>query len=165
MDVREKLIELLWEYDQMRMMRMSIEECADRLIQKGLTVGKCKNDTKCSDLAICLDENAKEKTERIVDLMTSFYGVDPGYYGVEAYPLASHLIAHGVTVREWIPVTERLPEIGRKCLIANGEIVKIGWIRPDGVWKTGVRHNDLWGRFSLYPPTHWMPLPEPPKEV
>ena len=100
MDVREKLVELLWEYDQMRMMRMSIEECADRLIPKGLTVRKCENDTKCSDLAICLDENAKEKTERIVDLMTSFYGVDPGYYGVEAYPLASHLIAHGVTVQK-----------------------------------------------------------------
>ena len=100
MDVMEKLVELLWEYDQMRMMRMSIEECADRLIPKGLTVRKCENDTKCSDLAICLDENAKEKTERIVDLMTSFYGIDPGYYGVEAYPLASHLIAHGVTVHE-----------------------------------------------------------------
>ena len=35
---REKLIELLWEYDQMRMMRMSIEECADRLVPKGVTV-------------------------------------------------------------------------------------------------------------------------------
>lgn len=66
--------------------------------------------------------------------------------------------------RRWIPVTERLPEIGRKCLIANGEIVKIGFIRPDGVWKTGVNHNDLWGRFSLYPPTQWMPLPRPQKE-
>ena len=37
---REKLIELLWEYDQMRMMRMSIEECVDRLIPKGVTVQK-----------------------------------------------------------------------------------------------------------------------------
>ena len=35
---REKLIELLWEYDQMRMMRMSIEECVDKLIPKGLTI-------------------------------------------------------------------------------------------------------------------------------
>ena len=38
MDVREKLVELLWEYDQMRMMRMSIEECVDRIIEKGVTV-------------------------------------------------------------------------------------------------------------------------------
>ena len=66
--------------------------------------------------------------------------------------------------RRWIPVTERLPETGRKCLITNGGTVKVGWLRPDGVWKTGVNRNDLWNRFSLYPPTHWMPLPEPPKE-
>lgn len=66
--------------------------------------------------------------------------------------------------RRWIPVAERLPETGRKCLITNGETVKVGWLRPDGVWKTGVNRNDLWNKFSLYPPTHWMPLPEPPKE-
>lgn len=38
---REKLVELLWEFDQMRMMRMSIEECVDRLIPKGVTVQEC----------------------------------------------------------------------------------------------------------------------------
>ena len=66
--------------------------------------------------------------------------------------------------RRWIPVTERLPEIGQKCLIANREIVVRGWLRPDGVWKTGVSSDELWSKFSLYQPTHWMPLPEPPKE-
>ena len=67
--------------------------------------------------------------------------------------------------RRWIPVTERLPEIGRKCLIANREIVVRGWLRPDGVWKTGVSSDEIWSKFSLYQPTHWMPLPEPPKGV
>ena len=38
MGVQEKLVELLWEYDQMRMMRMSIEKCVDRLVTKGVTV-------------------------------------------------------------------------------------------------------------------------------
>ena len=65
--------------------------------------------------------------------------------------------------RRWIPVTERMPEIGQKCLIANRESVVRGWLRPDGVWKTGVSSDELWSKFSLYPPTHWMPLPEPPK--
>ena len=64
----------------------------------------------------------------------------------------------------WISVEERLPEIGRKCLIANSEIVVRGWLRPDGVWKTGVSSDEIWRKFSLHPPTHWMPLPEPPKE-
>lgn len=67
--------------------------------------------------------------------------------------------------RRWIPVTERMPEIGQKCLIANREIVVRGWLRPDGVWKTGVSSDELWSKFSLHTPTHWMPLPEPPKEV
>ena len=65
--------------------------------------------------------------------------------------------------RRWIPVTERMPEIGQKCLIANREIVVRGWLRPDGVWKTGVSSDEIWSKFSLYQPTHWMPLPEPPK--
>ena len=65
--------------------------------------------------------------------------------------------------RRWIPVTERLPDIGQKCLIANREIVVRGWLRPDGVWKTGVSSDEIWSKFSLYQPTHWMPLPEPPK--
>ena len=66
--------------------------------------------------------------------------------------------------RRWIPVTERMPEIGQKCLIANREIVVRGWLRPDGVWKTGVSSDEIWSKFSLYQPTHWMPLPELPKE-
>ena len=82
----------------------------------------------------------------------------------EVERVVNALIANGVTVQEWIPVTERLPEIGRKCLIANREIVVRGWLRPDGVWKTGVSSDEIWSKFSLYPPTHWMPLPEQPKE-
>ena len=38
MTMREKLIELLWKYDQLRMMRMSIEDCADYLIAHGVTI-------------------------------------------------------------------------------------------------------------------------------
>ena len=47
MGMREKLIELLWEYDQMRMMRMSIEECVDKLIANGVTIP-----VRCKDCAV-----------------------------------------------------------------------------------------------------------------
>ena len=97
--------------------------------------------------------------------LVEFLEVDlSGSDGYEPELIADYLIANGVTVQEWIPVTERLPEIGQKCLIANREIVVRGWLRPDGVWKTGVSSDELWSKFSLYQPTHWMPLPEPPKE-
>lgn len=50
--MREKLIELLWMYDQMRMMRMSIEECADYLIANGVTVpvGEIEPDYEAEDV-------------------------------------------------------------------------------------------------------------------
>ena len=48
--------------------------------------------------------------EKLVELLTEFYGCDPMYYGVDALAIAQHLIAHGVTVQEWISVKDRLPD-------------------------------------------------------
>lgn len=64
---------------------------------------------------------------------------------------------------EWISVKENPPEVGIKCLITDGDVVLRGYLRPDGVWKTGVKPDELWEKTSLFPPTHWMPLPKPPK--
>ena len=70
----------------------------------------------------------------------------------------------------WIPVTERLPELipcnagtayseavivwtdNRKAMIAVWD--GVDWLCAMGYW-------DAWGETI----THWMPLPEPPKEV
>ena len=49
--------------------------------------------------------------EKLVELLTEFYGVDPMYHGVDANALADHLISNGVTVQEWIPVTD-VPWLG-----------------------------------------------------
>ena len=68
-----------------------------------------------------------------------------------------------VPVVRWIPVTERLPGTAR-VLITDGDIVMRGYRRPDGVWKYGVGLDEVWEKLSLRPVTHWMPLPEPPKE-
>lgn len=59
----------------------------------------------------------------------------------------------------WVPVTERLPEVGRKVLIswtANGEIC----------FDTAFRLIDGWSatHWELSADvTHWMPLPEGPE--
>lgn len=60
----------------------------------------------------------------------------------------------------WIPVTERLPDIGSNCLIspvsgcvAEGQFDGDGWTQYR--WSAKLDKDTI---------THWMPLPEPPKE-
>jgi hypothetical protein len=59
-------------------------------------------------------------------------------------------------VREWIPVSERLPDDNTKVIVHGG----IAYIRK-GEWftLTGERFP---GKPIQWPVTHWMPLPEPP---
>lgn len=79
---------------------------------------------------------------------------------------ADHLIAHCVTFAaynnvpcKWIPVSERLPEkSGLVLCIADGRTELKFWDYVSKKWL---------GYFYIDTPqnvTHWMPLPEPPKE-
>ena len=78
--------------------------------------------------------------------------------------IADHLIANGVTIQKWIPVSERLPEnFGEYIVTVQEETGKLYSDYADYYpyhkkWRTvlflGVRDKV----------THWMPLPEPPKE-
>ena len=106
--------------------------------------------------------------EKLIDLIIDAKRTDPET-GSFAEHLADHLIANGVTVQEWISVKDRLPE-------------EEGWYL---VYTTPKReHKSInkamfckgyaWGNFEPYwrgagghwaNVTHWMPLPEPPKEV
>ena len=73
--------------------------------------------------------------------------------------VADHLISHGVTVQQWIPVTERLPEKPGRYLICEelGRAMIAGW--DTSRWFGGHSYSE----FTVYKATHWMPLPEPPK--
>lgn len=66
---------------------------------------------------------------------------------------------------KWINVEERLPEQGKRYLVVRyDEVTKTSFV--DILWHDA---HDLWwnrlykncGSFNV---THWMPLPEPPKE-
>ena len=100
--------------------------------------------------------------EKLIDLITGFYGVDPMYYGVETQPLVDHLIANGVTVQKWIPVTERLPEEDGRYLCNTRSFAF-----PGSFYQTIMKYEKggfIEGHIYTDDVTHWMPLPEPPKE-
>ena len=75
------------------------------------------------------------------------------------------LIAHGVTVQEWIPVDDRLPEPKHEFDARNWYLVALS----NGVVKElayEFHNHSVFGygwRETAYPVTYWMPLPEPPK--
>lgn len=71
---------------------------------------------------------------------------------------ADYLIAHGVTVREWISVDERLPEEDTFVLVWCGEFSVFNYL-SNGLWYTGYCDITT-GEGGI---THWMPLPEAPK--
>ena len=82
---------------------------------------------------------------------------------------ADHLIANGVTVNEWISVEEKLPDTDDNVLvICNGEYKNIRFINAYDL-AAYDSDEDEW-ILDSYPEavvtvTHWMPLPQPPKEV
>ena len=98
--------------------------------------------------------------EKLVELLTEFYGCDPMYYGGDALAVAQHLIANGVTVQEWISVKDRLPEHGDFVVVWHTYMVHpfvCQWDERSDCWI-----DDKWafGRNTI---THWCYLPQPPK--
>lgn len=62
----------------------------------------------------------------------------------------------------WTPVEERLPEVGRRVLATSGVFVGEAFRAQSGEW---ARIYGPWNDFLERSVTHWMPLPEPPKEA
>ena len=77
--------------------------------------------------------------------------------------VADYLLDSGVTVQEWISVTERLPEKGEEVLVFDTRENWTGfaWLRPDETWTALGFDFPL----DLGEVTHWMPLPPAPEDV
>lgn len=97
-------------------------------------------------------DNTREKLIELLEVDLS------GSDGYEPELIADHLIANGVTVQKWIPVTERLPRNDTYILVSTDCVVIPAY------W-----HNDRFYSFTAIGiatvggVTHWVPLPEPPK--
>lgn len=80
----------------------------------------------------------------------------------KAYQMMAEAYEAEVTKQGWIPVTERLPEVKQEVLCAcqAGIFEVLKYVNGiNGPWYKDSRHVYMSGFV-----THWMPLPEPPKE-
>lgn len=72
----------------------------------------------------------------------------------------------------WISVKDKLPDHNDDVLIYIEDVIVIGYLEADGEWDISPVFEVVSGRGPrswllsrpIKPPTHWMPLPEPPKE-
>lgn len=99
--------------------------------------------------------------EKLVELLMEFIEVDAWDNGefieksIDFQKIASDLIANGVTVQEWVPVTERLPTIydadDDNCVLAIHKATNKRYYH----WRS-VANNP----FDF---TYWTRTPHPPK--
>jgi hypothetical protein len=107
--------------------------------------------------------------EKLIELLGNIYlpmTCGPDTIGEYCIPhkfkkeIADHLIANGVTVQKWIPVTERLPD-SEKCVLVYSQDGGVAEGKYNARFKEWVQFR--WNVTELNNVTHWMPLPEPPK--
>lgn len=114
--------------------------------------------------------------EKLIDLIIDAKRRDPETGSFTEF-LADNLIANGVTVQKWIPVSERLPDKNGRYL-AFLKYVKctmilnfaLDFIEHDeyGLLTEKKKScfyycDDDWELIEVPEVTHWMPLPQPPK--
>ena len=117
--------------------------------------------------------------EKLVELLDDMQRSGMGYFGnaIENKKIADYLIAHGVTVQEWIPVMERLPEIPNGWaenpepvlyMMKNTKTIYAGYYGEGGVWRDKYfrQYSDSRNGVDADDVTFWMyqcDLPQPPK--
>ena len=75
-----------------------------------------------------------------------------------------HLVVRALDelLPRWIPVTERLPDISERvlvfCPLLDPDEIVGSTLAANGIWQCD--DGQILGETE---PTHWMPLPEPPR--
>ena len=99
----------------------------------------------------------RAEIERLKNVVLDYQNRCNPYVSLATQRDADQLRAEVERLREaqrWISVQEQLPPVNTAVLTRwRGETFSVDWMFPSGEWTTGA--------FV----THWMPLPEPPKEV
>ena len=116
--------------------------------------------------------------EKLVDLLTNSPQLDVLDWTTGWEEAANYLIAHGVTVQEWVSVKDRLPEKDGSYLavinyFGHHSSIDILYFAKDGDTVDEydlAGEKDVWYFYDTeygYVPTdsitHWTPLPQMPK--
>ena len=188
MDVREKLVELL---DDMQRSgtgyfgsAIENKKIADYLIRHGVTVQDGKPlDAFLHPVDAYKGLKAKylvfkaDTGERVGNCFVLRPDKDPAAVeAIRAYARATdnetlaediyNWVGKGEPVQEWIPVTERLPEVGEYVLcvlkgFSYGGKIQVCKFVPADKFKDKPYFEHFRNGFPSV--THWMPLPKPPE--
>ena len=114
----------------------------------------------------------KDMEKRMAKTEEEFCAIDDSIVGEIPF-CADFLIANGVTVQQWIPVSERKPDLELvevkaedmdlfPCLISKNTVYAKRIVTK--AWYDGIGFMDSDCIDITNEVTHWMPLPQPPKE-
>lgn len=97
-------------------------------------------------------------------MLVKHYGEDDRSYDAATALTAVDLAPTVDAAPEWISVKDRLPEMLHAALVYCPKYNNVfcADIREDGHWYDFIQGN---GGQIVDEVTHWMPLPEPPKEA
>ena len=97
-----------------------------------------------------LEDWSKEAADAIEDLEFACNRYEKDYKALCEY------------LPKWIPVKERLPKYGERVLVFGGVTMYVAYYDKNRYG--GESWHKLNSKSHYCNPTHWMPLPQPPKE-
>lgn len=116
--------------------------------------------------AINYAEAIKAKTQEKIEFYRRGRAHAPEvYYSDLAFLSAAISALREQEERRWIPVTERLPESeGTYLVYTERGTVYANHFYTKKVFRDDYVREPQWSQRGKVKVTHWMPLPEPPKE-
>ena len=101
---------------------------------------------------------SKTPEEMAEEYTRDWWGTLPEAEGMRKSARENFLAGYKAAAPQWISVKDRLPEDNDIVLIVfQGSVVSVAFYEGD--WR-----HPLYPQTALVSVTHWMPLPEPPKE-